>query len=77
MRAVAADSSLEREVGLGSLERVELLVRLEKAFGRPLDDRFLQLDSPTALARALLEESDSRPLRLPERAPDLQAAAAR
>jgi 1-acyl-sn-glycerol-3-phosphate acyltransferase len=74
LRAVSADSSLEREVGLGSLERVELLVRLEKAFGRPLDDRFLGLDSPSAVARALLEESDTRPLRLPERRPELLAA---
>ncbi|HEY7516582.1 MAG TPA: AMP-binding protein, partial [Vicinamibacteria bacterium] len=74
LRAVAADSSLEREVGLGSLERVELLVRLERAFGRPLDDRFLLLDSASAVARALLEEAESRPLRLPERGPELQAA---
>jgi 1-acyl-sn-glycerol-3-phosphate acyltransferase len=74
LRAVAANSSLEREVGLGSLERVELLVRLERTFGRPLDDRFLQLDSPSAVAHALLEEAASRPLRLPERGPELEAA---
>src|SRR5262245_2536469 len=74
LRAVAADSSLEREVGLGSLERVELLVRLERTFGRPLDDRFLQLDSPSAVAHALLEEAESRPLRLPERREELSAA---
>ena len=74
LRAVAADSSLEREVGLGSLERVELLVRLEKAFGRPLDDRFLQIDSPSALAKALLEEAGTKPLRLPGRGEALRAA---
>ena len=74
LRAVAADSSLEREVGLGSLERVELLVRLERTFDRPLDDRFLQMDSPAALAHALLEEAGSKPLRLPERGPELGAA---
>src|SRR5215510_3565037 len=74
LRAVAADSSLEREVGLGSLERVELLVRLERAFDRPLDDRFLQIDSPAALARALLEQAGDAPLRLPEPAPVLGAA---
>ncbi len=74
LRAVAPDSSLEREVGLGSLERVELLVRLERAFNRPLDDRFLQMDSPAALARALLEEAGTTPLRLPERRPTLAAA---
>ena len=37
-RAVSAQASLEREVGLGSLERVELMARLERAFARPLDD---------------------------------------
>ena len=40
-RAVSPDASLEREVGLGSLERVELLARLERAFSRALDDRCL------------------------------------
>ncbi len=73
-RAVAADSSLEREVGLGSIERVELLVRLERTFDRPLDDRFLQMDSPAALARGLLEEAGTMPLRLPARGPVLGAA---
>ena len=34
--AVSPEASLERELGLGSLERVELLARLERAFGRPL-----------------------------------------
>jgi acyl carrier protein len=51
--AVAPSASLEREVGLGSLERVELLVRLEKAFGRALDDRVLQADTPHDLARVI------------------------
>jgi 1-acyl-sn-glycerol-3-phosphate acyltransferase len=73
LRAVAPDSSLEREVGLGSLERVELLVRLERAFDRSLDDRFLQLDSARAVAEALLEQAASRPLRLPERRAELEA----
>jgi fatty-acyl-CoA synthase len=73
LRAVTADSSLEREVGLGSLERVELLVRLERTFDRTLDDRFLQLDSARAVAEALLEEAASRPLRLPERREELEA----
>jgi len=30
IRAVALDASLDRELGLGSLERVELLIRVEK-----------------------------------------------
>src|SRR5262245_53678192 len=54
-RAASAEASLEREVGLGSLERVELLLRLESAFGRPLDDRCLGLDTARDLARAVLE----------------------
>jgi fatty-acyl-CoA synthase len=53
--AVAPGASLEREVGLGSLERVELLLRLENAFGRALDDRVLQADTPRALARLIAE----------------------
>ncbi len=35
---VALDDSLERDLGLGSLERVELLVRIERAFGVRLPD---------------------------------------
>ncbi len=52
-RAVSPTASLEREVGLGSLERVELLLRLERATGRSLDERFLALDSVTDIAEAL------------------------
>ncbi len=64
-RAVAAQASLERDVGLGSLERVELLARLERAFGRPLDDASLAVDTAAGLARAVLEAAPSEPLRLP------------
>ncbi|GBD32556.1 4-hydroxyphenylalkanoate adenylyltransferase [bacterium HR33] len=56
LRAVAPAASLERDVGLGSLERVELVTRLESAFERDLDERFLLLDTPEALARALFEQ---------------------
>ncbi len=38
---VGPAAHLDRELGLGSLERVELLVRLEKAFGAHLDERVL------------------------------------
>ena len=38
---VGPAAHLERELGLGSLERVELLVRLERAFGTHLDERVL------------------------------------
>lgn len=52
-RAVSPMASLERDVGLGSLERVELMTRLERAMGRELDDRFLLLETPREIARAL------------------------
>ena len=55
-RAVAPEASLERDLGLGSLERVELLSRLEAAFARSLGDRFLSFDTPAELASALLAE---------------------
>jgi acyl carrier protein len=58
-RAVTPAASLERDLGLGSLERVELLLRLERAFGRKLADEALSLDTPAALARALLAGGDS------------------
>ncbi len=66
-RTVRPDASLEREVGLGSLERTELLLRLERAFGRTLDDACLALDTPAALARAVgqarqAERPSARPL---------------
>jgi fatty-acyl-CoA synthase len=52
-RAVAPSASLERDIGLGSLERVELLLRLESSLGGPFRDEMLQLDTPDALARAI------------------------
>src|SRR5712691_10696239 len=59
--AVAPSASLEREVGFGSLERVELLLRLENAFGRALDDRVLQADTAEHLARIILEGGSAEP----------------
>src|SRR3990172_4688508 len=55
LRAVAPTASLEREVGLGSLERVQLLLRLETAFGREPPHSFLLLDTPREIAEALAE----------------------
>jgi len=40
-RAAASGSRLDRDLGLGSLERVELLLRLEKAFSTQLDEGVL------------------------------------
>ncbi|HWJ24665.1 MAG TPA: AMP-binding protein [Gemmatimonadaceae bacterium] len=52
-RAVSPTASLERDVGLGSLERAELLMRLELALGREVGDEFLLMDSAEAIAAAL------------------------
>jgi fatty-acyl-CoA synthase len=51
-----AGSHLDRELGLGSLERVELLARLETEFGVTLPDRAAsEANTPEDLARAILE----------------------
>jgi 1-acyl-sn-glycerol-3-phosphate acyltransferase len=48
-------SQLDRELGLGSLERVELLARLETAFQIRLPDRVAsEANTPDDLARAIL-----------------------
>ena len=48
-------SQLDRDLGLGSLERVELLTRLEAAFGTRLPDRVAsEANTPEDLARAIL-----------------------
>ncbi len=41
LASVSPAAHLERELGLGSLERVELLLRLEQAFGTRLDESVL------------------------------------
>src|SRR5216684_5398991 len=41
LASVSPVSHLERELGLGSLERVELLLRIEQTFGTRLDDHIL------------------------------------
>jgi 1-acyl-sn-glycerol-3-phosphate acyltransferase len=49
-------SQLDRELGLGSLERVELLARLETAFSIRLPDRVAaEANTPDDLARAILD----------------------
>jgi fatty-acyl-CoA synthase len=51
-----AGSHLDRELGLGSLERVELLSRLEAEFGMVLPDRVAsEANTPEDLARAILD----------------------
>jgi acyl carrier protein len=52
--AVTLDSSLDRDLGLDSLARVELLLRVERAFGVALPENTLQLtETPRDLLRAL------------------------
>ncbi|MHB8656062.1 MAG: AMP-binding protein [Terriglobia bacterium] len=54
--SVALNSSLERDLGLGSLERVELLVRCEARFNTRLPDEVAQLsDTPADWVHAVLE----------------------
>jgi len=60
-RTVSPTASLEREIGLGSLERVELLSRLESAFGRALGESVLRLDTVRELAEALRASEAAAP----------------
>ena len=54
-RAVALDESIDRDLGLGSLERVELLLRLEQRLGVRLADAVMaEAASPRDLAIAIL-----------------------
>jgi 1-acyl-sn-glycerol-3-phosphate acyltransferase len=62
----ALDESLERDLGLGSLERVELVHRLEQGFGVRLPDAVMaEADTPRALARAVVEAHPALPEALP------------
>ena len=60
LASVRPTAQLERELGLGSLERVELLLRLEKAFGTRLDEDVLaQAETVQDLISALITPSGS------------------
>src|SRR5262249_33355571 len=55
---LAPNAHLDRELGLGSLERVELLARLEAEFAVRLQDKIAsEANTPEELTRALLESS--------------------
>ena len=55
-RGVTLDASLERELGLASLERVELFLQVEKAFEVSLPDSAVaQARTPRELAQAILQ----------------------
>ena len=52
--SVTLDSHLEQDLGLDSLSRVELLLRIERAFGAPLPERALvSADTPRDLLHLL------------------------
>ncbi len=60
--ALSLDASLDRDLGIGSLERVELLLRLEQAFGVRLpDDVMAEAETPRDLAAAILAAAPSKP----------------
>jgi 1-acyl-sn-glycerol-3-phosphate acyltransferase len=60
LRADAADAHLERDLGLGSLERVELMLRLGAAFGVHLPDRVVaEADTVSDLVAAVLTAARS------------------
>jgi 1-acyl-sn-glycerol-3-phosphate acyltransferase len=65
-RRVAPGDSLDRALGLGSLERVELLLRIEHAFGvRLADDVMVTADTIADLATAVVAGSPKIPEPLP------------
>jgi 1-acyl-sn-glycerol-3-phosphate acyltransferase len=68
----ALDSDIDRELGIDSLGRVELVVRLEQRFGVRLPgDTFARVDTPRDLLRAILAAGTQSP----ERAADTVLAA--
>jgi 1-acyl-sn-glycerol-3-phosphate acyltransferase len=58
---VTLDASLDRDLGLGSLERVELRLRLEQAFGVLLPDAIMETETPRAIASAVRSAGPSTP----------------
>jgi len=52
-RAVRDQASLDREIGLGSLEKVELITRIERRAQRALPDGVLQAETCAEIAAAL------------------------
>jgi fatty-acyl-CoA synthase len=68
---VSLDDSLDRDLGLGSLERVELLVRLEQAFGVAVPDAAMaEAERPRDLVAAILSGAQpSTRERTPQPAP--------
>ena len=75
-RAIGLDQSLTRDLAIGSLERVELLLRLERASGAALPETVLaEADTPRELAAALSHAAAAGPSGAP-REPTTHAALA-
>jgi len=56
IQAVEPSASLDRDLGLGSLERVELLLRMEKAFSVRLSDQAMaRVETPRGIAQEILQ----------------------
>jgi len=73
---LSATSSLDRDLGLGSLERLELLSRLEEEFGVRLPDQVAsEANTPDELATALLQAPGASRLN-DEVTPELHASVA-
>ena len=73
-RPVALDEAIDRDLGLGSLERVELLLRLEQRLGVRLADSVMaDAVSPRDLATAVLEAGPAVPETVPTVGPRLAA----
>jgi 1-acyl-sn-glycerol-3-phosphate acyltransferase len=62
-RAVDANASLERDIGLGSLEKVELITRIERRARRTLPDSALQSETCAEIARSLSGAKEGSSLR--------------
>lgn len=71
------DSRLERDLGLDSLTRVELIARLERAFDISLPERVLTVaETPRDLLAAIAQAEPASPARGTARAPVAPATAA-
>ena len=74
---ITLEQSLERDLAIGSLERVELLVRLEQAFGVRLSDAaMMEAESPGDLARLVASAAPRVAGHVPERVGAVAAASA-
>jgi 1-acyl-sn-glycerol-3-phosphate acyltransferase len=64
--SISLDALLDRDLGLGSLERVELILRIEKGFSVHIPEHLIaEAGTPRDLARAVLQaETPGRPLSL-------------